>query len=125
VPDGLGRMLLWIQQRYNDPVIYITENGSAEREPSLSVAKNDTKRRDYFEGHLIECAKAMSSGVKLKGYFAWSFMDNFEWQFGYTKRFGLCYVDYATQVRTPKMSAEWYRDTIAAGKLSRNRFSPP
>lgn len=112
VPDGCREMLKWIAHRYNNPIIYMTENGSAEPEASLEVARHDEGRRSYFEGYIRACAQAIREGVKLRGYFAWSLMDNFEWQFGYQRRFGLCYVDFNTQVRTPKLSAEWYRSTI-------------
>ncbi|GKY91453.1 hypothetical protein MPSEU_000117600 [Mayamaea pseudoterrestris] len=111
-PDGLRSMLLWIKERYDDPVIYITENGSAERETSLQAALVDEQRRQFYEDHLMACSQAIHAGVNLKGFFAWSLMDNFEWQFGYRRRFGLCYVDFATVERTPKSSALWYNDTI-------------
>ena len=83
VPDGLREMLLWVTKRYNDPLIIITENGSAVHEPDLEAALHDEKRREYFEGHLRAVAEAIRSGVNVAGYFAWSLMDNFEWQFGY------------------------------------------
>jgi chitinase len=111
-PDGLRQILLWIKERYNDPVIYITENGSAEKEQNLAMALVDERRRVFFEDHLRACAQAIQENVRLKGYFAWSLMDNFEWQFGYRRRFGLCYVDYKTLERTPKSSAIWYNETI-------------
>jgi beta-glucosidase/6-phospho-beta-glucosidase/beta-galactosidase len=110
VPDGLRQMLL--TKRYDNPLIYITENGAAFDEPDLAAATHDENRRAYFEGHLRACAQAMEAGVHLAGYFAWSLLDNFEWQFSYTKRFGLCYVDFDTLERTPKLSGLWYRDTI-------------
>lgn len=114
VPDGCREMLKWIARRYHNPIIYMTENGSAEPEPFLELALHDEARRNYFEDYLRACAEAIEAGVRLRGYFAWSLMDNFEWQFGYQKRFGLLYVDFDTQVRTPKLSAEWYRETILA-----------
>lgn len=115
VPDGLRRMLLWIDERYDSPLIYITENGSAEHEPDLQTSLSDEGRRTFFEDHLRACAEAIQAGVNLKGFFAWSLMDNFEWQFGYQRRFGICRVDYDTMERTPKSSALWYRDTIERG----------
>ena len=113
VPDGLREMLYWLSTRYNHPDIFITENGSAEPEPNVTIAKNDEKRREFFEGHIRACAQALENDVNLKGYFAWSLMDNFEWQFGYQRRFGLFRVDFDTLDRIPKSSAMWYSRTIA------------
>ncbi|KAL3936180.1 MAG: hypothetical protein SGBAC_008448 [Bacillariaceae sp.] len=120
-PDGCRELLLWINNRYNnhkeaDKVtpIYITENGTAEKEPDLATALRDEWRRRFFEGTLRACAEAIEMGIPLEGYFAWSLMDNFEWSFGYTKRFGLCYVDFETLERTPKSSALWYSQAIRA-----------
>lgn len=112
VPNGLREMLLWISMRYNNPLIYITENGSAEAELDAETLLHDKRRREFFEGHIRASAEAISGGVKLAGYFAWSLMDNFEWQFGYQRRFGLVRVDYNTLERTPRDSAIWYRDNI-------------
>jgi Glycosyl hydrolase family 1 len=113
VPDGLKNMLIWISKRYNNPLIYITENGSAEADSSGESLLHDVKRAAYFHGHIRACAEALlTEQVNLAGYFAWSLMDNFEWQFGYQRRFGLCRVDFDTLTRTPRGSALWYRDTI-------------
>lgn len=114
-PDGCRELLKWISNRYKDIPIVITENGTAEDDSSLEVAKHDTGRKDYLEGYIRACGQALDEGVLLKGYFAWSLMDNFEWEYGYTKRFGICYVDFETLERTPKSSALWYKETIAAG----------
>jgi hypothetical protein len=114
VPDGLREMLRWISERYNNPLIFITENGSAEPEveDSLSVLR-DTARQSFLESHIGACADAINQHqVNLAGYFAWSFMDNFEWQYGYQRRFGICHVNYTTLLRTPRDSALWYRDHI-------------
>lgn len=113
VPDGLREMLLWISERYNQPLLFVTENGSAEDEPDLESAVNDNRRKDFLEGHLKAVAEAVQADVKIAGYFAWSLMDNFEWQFGYQRRFGLCHVDFQTLARTPKTSALWYNETIS------------
>jgi beta-glucosidase/6-phospho-beta-glucosidase/beta-galactosidase len=114
VPKGLGDMLLWISERYDNPLIFITENGSAEKEVDLNEARTDAKRLLYFKTHLKVAGDAIkNNGVHLAGYFAWSFMDNFEWQFGFQRRFGMCWVDYKTLERTPKSSAIWYSETIA------------
>ena len=74
----------------------------------------DPERQAYFEGYIGAAAEAAASGVPLKGYFAWSLLDNFEWAWGYWKRFGLVYIDFATLERVPKGSFYWYRDLIAA-----------
>lgn len=112
VPEGCRDLLKWIDDRYGHPPIYITENGCALHEPDREAAVNDTVRRDFFDGYLRECRNAIGQGVDLRGYFAWSLMDNFEWSWGYERRFGLVRVDYETLERTPKLSAEWYRKTI-------------
>ena len=112
VPDGCRELLLWISSRYSNPTIVITENGTSEDEPDLETALNDEGRRQYFEGYIRACGEALGLGVKLAGYFAWSLMDNFEWEYGYTRRFGICRVDFETLERTPKLSATWYRETI-------------
>ncbi len=75
---------------------------------------HDPERLAYLDAHLRAVAQAVGEGVDVRGYYAWSLLDNFEWAEGYTKRFGLVHVDYATQRRTPKDSFEWYRDVIAA-----------
>ena len=79
----------------------------------------DTPRVAYLQAHLDAVAKAIAMGVDVRGYFYWSLLDNFEWDSGYAKRFGLFRVDYDTQARTPKASAHWYRDFIANHKQSR------
>jgi beta-glucosidase len=80
---------------------------------------NDSARIRFVEQHLAALKKAMDAGVDVRGYFMWSLMDNFEWNSGYAKRFGIYYVDYATQQRTPKASAHWYRDFVAAQRGQR------
>lgn len=112
VPDATRELLLWISQRYNYPLLYITENGTAEEDHDLQAALHDFGRRLFFEGHLRACRQAIQEGARLGGYFAWSLMDNFEWEYGYQRRFGICHVDFETQVRTPKSSAIWYSQTI-------------
>ena len=93
------------------PEIYITENGAAYDDPIDSAGRiADTRRINYLREHLRAAQRAIQSGVPLKGYFAWSLLDNFEWGFGYEKRFGLFAVDHEGQQRIPKDSAFWYRD---------------
>jgi beta-glucosidase len=83
----------------------------------------DAARVDYLQGHLQAVARAIELGANVGGYFYWSLLDNFEWEWGYTKRFGLLHVDFETQERTPKDSAHWYRDFIAAQRARRS--APP
>jgi beta-galactosidase len=114
VPWGCRKLLEWIDQRYDHPEIYITENGCAYADEKIDGQVDDQDRLDFYQGYLQACQEAMENGVNLKGYFAWSFMDNFEWASGYEKRFGLHYVDFETLERTPKNSAYWFRRVISA-----------
>jgi len=117
VPWGCKKLLQWIDQRYNHPDIYITENGCAYPDVIKDGQVNDQNRVDYYHGYLTACHEAMAEGVALKGYFAWSFMDNFEWASGYDKRFGLHYVDFKTLERTPKKSAKWFAELIKNNRV--------
>jgi beta-glucosidase len=114
-PQGLTDTLLWVKQRYGDIAQYVTENGAAFFDPP--VAENgridDPLRVDYLRKHIGAAADALRRGVDLRGYFAWSLLDNMEWSLGYSKRFGLVHVDFATQARTPKASARYYAQVIA------------
>ena len=112
VPWGCRKLLQWIDARYDNPDIYITENGCSLDDTKQNGEVNDAGRVNFLKGYLQACYEAINSGVHLKGYFAWSFMDNFEWASGYDKRFGLHYVDYKTLERTPKLSAKWLSETI-------------
>jgi beta-glucosidase len=112
VPWGLNRLLHWIDDRYGRPEIYITENGCALEDRVIDGTIDDPGRITFFADYLGECHKAIAAGVRLQGYFAWSFMDNFEWASGYSKRFGLHHVDFATQRRIPKASAAWFSQVI-------------
>ncbi len=114
-PSGLYDMLTRLQREYAVP-LYVTENGAAFADvvgPDGGVA--DPERVAYLDGHFRAALKAIADGVDLRGYFVWSLLDNFEWAYGYSKRFGLVYVDYATQQRIPKDSARWF-----AGVTRRN-----
>ena len=114
VPWGCQKLLEWISHRYDYPDIYITENGCAYNDQVIEGKVDDQPRLDFYKGYLEACSDAIANGVKLKGYFAWSFMDNFEWASGYDKRFGLHYVDFETLERIPKKSALWFKDVISA-----------
>jgi len=115
-PDGLAELLHWAAERYDNPLIYVTESGAAFEDavaPDGSV--HDEDRRSYLESHFRAALGARDAGVRLGGYFVWSLMDNFEWAYGYDKRFGIVRVDYDTQERTPKDSALWYAEQIRRG----------
>jgi beta-glucosidase len=115
-PQGLTDTLLWIKQRYGNPPVYITENGSAFYDPPVAEAGvlHDPLRADYLRKHLVAAHAALAAGVDLRGYFAWSLLDNLEWSLGYSKRFGIIHVDFATQTRTFKDSAKLYAKIIAS-----------
>ncbi|MEV7199561.1 GH1 family beta-glucosidase [Streptomyces griseoluteus] len=111
--SGLETLLLRLTEEYGARRIYVTENGSSFPDrvgPDGTV--DDPERRAYLESHLAACASATAKGAPLAGYFAWSLMDNFEWAYGYDKRFGLFHVDYATQARTIKASGRRYAEII-------------
>jgi beta-glucosidase len=112
-PASLTRTLCWVKERYGDIPLYITENGAAIEDvvqPDGSV--EDPLRIHYYREHLRAAHEAIAKGVDLRGYFAWSLLDNFEWSSGYSKRFGLIRVDPETQHRTLKSSARYYRVVI-------------
>ncbi len=112
VPWGCKKLLQWLAQRYANPPIYITENGCSFVDEVTDGQVNDERRIAFFRSYLKACHEAIQSGVNLRGYFLWSFMDNFEWALGYSKRFGIHHVDYQTLKRTPKASARWYQNLI-------------
>lgn len=115
-PEGLYETLTHVHETYAPPKIFITENGCAYDVPADDDGKIDDRRRiEYLEAHFAAAARALDAGVPLAGYFVWSLLDNFEWALGHAKRFGLIGVDYATQARTPKESAHWYRDLLRKG----------
>jgi beta-glucosidase len=112
--EGLAEHLLDMKRRHPKlPPVYITESGCACDDIMVDGRVDDHFRVDYLKGQVAALGRAIAGGVAVRGYFAWSLLDNFEWAFGYAKRFGLIHVDYATQRRTPKLSALWYRDFIA------------
>ncbi|NUT35028.1 MAG: beta-glucosidase [Hamadaea sp.] len=112
-PSGLAEVLLRLHRTYGVPVV-VTENGAAYAdEVDADGRVRDEQRIAYLRAHLAAAADAVTEGVDLRGYFAWSLLDNFEWTLGYGKRFGIVHVDYATQRRTLKDSARWYAGVIA------------
>jgi beta-glucosidase len=110
--SGLVEVLERVSAEYPAVPLYVTENGAAFDDVVSAEGVDDPDRVSYLEAHLRACHSAISAGVPLRGYFAWSLLDNFEWGWGYAKRFGLVYVDFATQARIPKRSAHWYADVI-------------
>jgi beta-glucosidase len=124
-PASLTRVLTDVRDHYGDIPLYITENGAAFPDPPAAPVggPEDRARTDYYREHLRAAHAAMRRGVDLRGYFAWSLLDNFEWACGYAKRFGLVHVDFATQQRTPKSSARFYRDVIRTNGA--NLLAPP
>ncbi|MCZ9344524.1 family 1 glycosylhydrolase, partial [Streptomyces sp. TRM76130] len=117
VPESFTDLLVRLKKQYGDalPPVHITENGSAEDDAvAADGAVHDTDRVEYLRSHLTALRAAMDAGVDVRGYYVWSLLDNFEWAYGYDKRFGIVRVDYATQQRTPKDSFRFYRELIAA-----------
>ena len=113
-PPGLTDTLLWVRGRYGDLPLYVTENGAAFYDPPQAIdgRVDDPLRVDYYRTHLRAVRDAIARGADVRGYFAWSLLDNFEWSHGYSKRFGIVHVDYATQRRTIKSSGRYYADVI-------------
>jgi beta-glucosidase len=113
-PDALRRVLLWVKERYGDVPLYVTENGAAFYDPPKAIdgRVDDPLRVHYYREHLRAVHAAIAAGADVRGYFAWSLLDNYEWSLGYARRFGLVHVDYETQQRTPKQSARFYSEVI-------------
>lgn len=117
-PQGLHDLLLRLHRDYRPPAIVITECGAAYGDgPGPDGRIRDGRRIRFLREHLLSAHRAIEDGVPLRGFFAWTLLDNFEWQHGYTRRFGLVWTDRATLERTPKDSALWYRDVIAANAV--------
>jgi beta-glucosidase len=116
-PEGLYQLLTRVARDYEPPALYVTENGAAFGDiRSHDGRVHDPERTAYIESHIDAVRRAADDGVPMKGYFVWSFLDNFEWSMGYSKRFGIVYVDYPTQERVPKDSFYRYRDLIGASR---------
>jgi beta-glucosidase len=120
-PDGLFQTLARLGVEYSVPKMYVTENGASYADgPDQHGRIDDGRRLRYIRDHLVEAHRAIELGVPLAGYFVWSLLDNFEWERGYGQRFGITWVDYETQQRTPKDSALWYRQVIEANAVIRD-----
>jgi beta-glucosidase len=118
-PDGLHELLVRLRDDYVLPPLFITENGAAFPDDRRNGSVEDPDRISYLAGHLDAVARAVEDGVPVRGYFVWSLLDNFEWAYGYSQRFGIVYIDYETLERIPKASYAWYRDFIAAQRGNR------
>ncbi len=117
-PDGLYDILQRVHRDYSPPCIYITENGASfDTGPDPDLRIQDTRRIKFLADHLLAAHRAIEAGVPLRGYFLWSLLDNFEWDRGYSQRFGIVWVDFKTQLRYPKDSAHWYSQVIARNAL--------
>jgi beta-glucosidase len=116
-PEAIYQAIMRIWNDYRRP-IYITENGCSYSDgPDEKGVVNDDRRVSYYRNYISQVGRAIQDGADVRGYYAWTLMDNFEWTFGYSQRFGLVYVDYPTQRRIIKKSGYWYRDLIAANRL--------
>jgi beta-glucosidase len=123
-PDGLHKLLVRLADDYAPAAIYVTENGAAFGDVRIHDGRvHDPERTEYLETHIDAVGRAIADGAPVKGYFVWSLFDNFEWALGYSKRFGIVYVDYPTLERVPKDSFYWYRDHIA-GRRKAPRPAP-
>ena len=117
-PHGLYDLMMQVTRDYNSPIIEITETGGSFMEkPDANGRVADPRRIEFYRQHLAELARALRDGARVRAYHAWSLLDNFEWNSGYAQRFGLTYVDFATQKRTIKDSGHWYGRVAAAGRL--------
>jgi beta-glucosidase len=118
-PEGFTELLVRLKNDYSNlPPVYITENGCAYDDPVIDGRCHDPRRIEYLDLHLRAIKDAIDEGVDVRGYYQWSLLDNFEWAFGYDKRFGLVHVDFDTLERTPKDSAFWYREVINRNGLA-------
>lgn len=112
IPEGMEKTLQWMSDVYSGVPIYVTENGLSARKLPEDQQCEDTFRIEHYAGFIPAVGRAIEKGVDVRGFFAWSLMDNFEWGSGYRSRFGLVHVDYKTLKRTPKASARWYAEVI-------------
>jgi beta-glucosidase len=117
-PDHIYDALTRITRDYGAPDIYITENGAAYEDRVVDGRVDDPERLDYLRTHLAAAQRAIADGARLKGYFCWSLIDNFEWSYGYSKRFGLIYVDYPTQKRIVKASGRFFGEVARRNALA-------
>src|SRR5215207_2236266 len=123
-PNGIFDVLSRLHREYGVQKLYVTENGGAFPDVLLHDGRvEDRDPIDYLHKYLGAVGRAVADGIPVRGYFVWSLLDNFEWAYGYSRRFGLLYVDYSTLERVPKSSFYWYRDLIGAGRLPEPELS--
>ena len=111
-PHALGDFVRWVTNEYGHPKIYITENGVCDNTEPVNGVIDDHVRIELLRGFLAGLHGAIQDGCDVRAYYQWSLMDNFEWAYGFSKRFGMVYTDFATQERTPKKSAAFYSEVI-------------
>ena len=116
-PQGLHRVITQAHERYKLPAIFITENGASFDDKLEGKSVHDEDRKSYLRSHVAATLQARDEGMPVRGYFVWSLMDNFEWGLGFSKRFGIVYVDYETQERIVKDSGRWYGELARTGAL--------
>jgi beta-glucosidase len=116
---ALLELLRRVQRDYGDLPIYVTENGAAyDDEVAPDGGVHDPERTAFLAAHVAACAEAVGEGIPLRGYFVWSLLDNFEWAYGYAKRFGIVHVDFATQDRRVKDSGRWFAELLRAHRAA-------
>jgi beta-glucosidase len=116
-PDGLEDLLVSLNDKHPGLPLVITENGAAFDDDVVDGEVRDVERTDYLRRHFTAAHRAIERGVDLRGYLVWSLLDNFEWGYGYSKRFGIVHVDYDTQERTVKDSGKWLGRLIAGRSI--------
>jgi beta-glucosidase len=117
-PDGLYDLIMQIHLEYRPKNIYVTENGASYSDaPGEDGRVHDDRRIKYLRSHIAATQRAIQHHAPVKGYFVWSFLDNFEWAQGFSQRFGIVWVDYHTQERILKDSAYWYHGVIASNAV--------
>jgi beta-glucosidase len=123
-PSGLTELLLRLHRDWPVPPLFVKENGAAFKDTLDNGQVHDADRTDYIARHIAAVGDALRQGVPMEGYMVWSLMDNFEWASGYAKRFGIVHVDYATQARTLKDSALWYREFLRRQRARHGAHAP-
>ncbi|MGZ8694150.1 MAG: GH1 family beta-glucosidase [Gaiellaceae bacterium] len=123
-PDGLAQLLVRLRDDYDCPPIYVTENGAAYEDRVVDGRIDDPQRVAYLDAHFGALGEAIEAGVPVRGYFLWSLLDNFEWAWGYSRRFGIVHVDFDTLERTPKASFRWYQQLIGRHAAQRHAAGP-